>query len=86
MGYKIDGETKYVSHFKDKLNLGLFNATFNVRTFGSFKCITNCKGYSLKKNVWNEIIDSNDTYYHEIKDYLKNWIKVDFYHSIFKHI
>ena len=72
--------------FKDKINVGLFNATFNVRTFGTFKCNTECKGYSIKKSVWNQIIDSGDQYYHEIKDYFKNWIKVDFYNTIYKRL
>jgi len=60
IGFVMDRKINWCLRMKDKIMIAAYNCTFSIRTMAAYKCNTNCRGYSLKKNLWDSIINGND--------------------------
>jgi len=60
IGYEINKKKKYVMRFTNRVVIGAYNCCFNKRASFIYRCKSDCSGYSIRKSVWMEILDSEE--------------------------
>ena len=57
IGYEVNKHEKFKLKMGAKSVIGAFNICFNKRQIFIHKTSTECKGYSIRKQKWKEIMD-----------------------------
>jgi len=60
--------------------VGGYNCTFNKRAIFVYRCRSDCEGYTIRKEFWNEIIENEE--YADITHYVKQNIREDYIENI----
>ena len=48
VGFMLSGKCHYVLRFTNGIMVAAYECTLKLRTFGVYKCKTDCEGYSIK--------------------------------------
>ena len=59
IGYEINKCRKYCLKYVDKSVIGAYGVTFNQRSAFIYTALTNCYGFSIRKQNWQKIIETN---------------------------
>ena len=60
IGYQVNKQKRYCIKYTDKCVIGAFGCTFNQRAAFIYACYNDNSGYSIRKEKWKEMIESND--------------------------
>ena len=78
IGYEMNKKKKFVVRYEDKVTIGAFNCTFNMRIIFVYKAKTDCEGYTINKSNWIKLLNENK----EIGDLIKKNVELDYFMNI----
>jgi hypothetical protein len=67
IGYEINKQKKYCIKFKNNCVVGAFECTFNRRSSFIYTCLTECKGFFIRKNQWHSLIEDHEEVTNKLK-------------------
>ena len=80
IGYEINKQQKYVIRYSKSTVVGAFNCTFNKRAIFCYKANSECKGYSIRRSNWVQLVDENE--FPNISKILKKNVEYDYLTNI----
>lgn len=80
IGYEINKQQKYVIRYTKSTVVGAFNCTFNKRAIFCYKANSECKGYSIRRSNWVQLVDENE--FPNISKILKKNVEYDYLTNI----
>ena len=78
VGFEVNKLKKYVLRFFNKVVIGAYNCTFNIRSVFCYRCHSDCEGYSIRKSNWLNILNM----YPEIAYVIKSNVASEYNKSI----
>jgi hypothetical protein len=67
IGYVLNYKTKYVIRLSDNCLIGAYCCSYNKRATNVYRCKTDCFGYFIRKEYWNEMMETENG---EFKKYM----------------